>query len=160
MWSFCWIYRRGGGCTPQTVFIPGRHSRVWRFAQVSSSFRLEIFGQKEVQTWDLTWWRFFSSLSPKAFMSTVNSSPSPFLGRHFCQFFADVFSAQFSMPFSMARHFHCHHHQVCGFSFSQWWCGRHWSSSSGWWGIIYWNNLTIYLYSGQDGRDHCSVDEV
>ena len=21
-------------------------------------------------------------------------------------------------------------------------------------------NITIYLYSGQDGRDHCSVDEV
>ena len=35
-----------GGCTTQTVFIPGRHSGVWRFAQVSSNFRLEIFGQK------------------------------------------------------------------------------------------------------------------
>ena len=21
-------------------------------------------------------------------------------------------------------------------------------------------NITIYLYSGQDGRDHCSVDKV
>ena len=41
---------------------------------------------------------------------TVNSSVSPFLGRHFCQFFANIFPAKFSTLLLKDRH----HHQLCG----------------------------------------------
>ena len=54
---------------------------------------------------------FFTRPQPKSLHErTVNSSVSLFLGRHFCQFFANIFLAKFSTLFLKDGH----HHQLYG----------------------------------------------
>ena len=117
----------GGGCTPQTVFIPGRHSRVWRFAQVSSNFRLEIFGQKGPDLRpDLMAVLFFTQPQPKSLHADRQFLALTIFRATFLSIFCRRIFYTILYTFSVARHFQCHHHQVCGVSVHKFWCRRCW----------------------------------